>query len=152
MYFPAFRASFQRLASHPAKVLSASFAILLSTFAVVDFNREISESELVGFQKRQSNHLGESLERLHFSAFCESMTFDHITFNRWRCEELYFLYKRAKAKKAELKKDVEFQNKSDGDIENIVASDFYCFGQRMCRRAMIRKLSLDKMVQSYHAR
>jgi hypothetical protein len=137
-------ASIKRLASNPSTVLLGSFGIFLSTFGMVDFNRQISESETTDFQIRPSTHLGESLEQLHSSAFRESMTFDNIRANRLRCKELYFLFKRAELKKAEFKADVEFKDKSDADIESIVASEFYAFGQRMCRRAMIRHFHFIK--------
>ncbi len=73
------------------------------------------------------------------------MTYDNITMNRLRSEELFYLFKRAEKKKAELKNDPEVcKEKTNIEIEALVASEYYSFGQRMCRRAMIRNFHLVK--------
>jgi hypothetical protein len=126
------------LAGHPSVVVFGSFGAFLSTFAYVDYNREVTTAELTGFKRRESNHLGEALEQFHFQAFSEKMTLDDIRADRFRCEELYFLFKTAVKKKDEWVSDPELKGKSETDIENLVAKKLYDMGQRMCRRAMIR--------------
>jgi len=134
------------MVSHPIVVTFSSFGVFLSSIAVVDYNRriEITDEEKAPFKQRESQHLGESLEQLHSKAFLQSMTFNNIKVNRNRCIELFFLHKRAEKKKLELQADPEFQKMSICDYEELVASEFYDFGRRMCRRAMIRNFHFIK--------
>lgn len=130
----------KKLVSHPIVVTLSSFGFFLSGFAFNDYNRnmEITEEEMASFKQRKSKHLGESLEQLHSKAFLQSMTYNNIKVNRNRCVELFFLHHSAEKKKLELKDDPEFKDMPTGECEELVASEFYEFGQRMCRRAMIR--------------
>lgn len=134
----SFRKFATRLVTHPVAVSVSSFGVFLTTFAVIDFNREVNMDEVDSFNQRDSRHLGESLEQLHTRAFENKMTFNNIKVNRSRCAELFFLYKRAELKKKELRNDDEFRELTDTEIEALVAEEFNNFGQRMCRRAMIR--------------
>ena len=70
------------------------------------------------------------------------MTFDDIRANRFECKELYFLFQRAELMKAEIKADVRFKDRSDREIESIVAKESFIFGRNLCRRAMIRNFHL----------
>lgn len=72
------------------------------------------------------------------------MTFDNVKANRYRSAELCFLYKRAERKKEEFQGDEVFREKSDSELEALVASEFQNFAQRMCRRSMIRNGHLIK--------
>lgn len=140
----------KRMVSHPIVVIFSSFGVFLSSFAVVDYNRrmEITDEEKASFKQRESQHLGESLEQLHSKAFLQSMTFNNIKVNRNRCIELFFLHKRAEKKKLEVQEDPEFQNMTIYECEALVASEFYDFGQRMCRRAMIRNFHFIKWFEA----
>jgi hypothetical protein len=134
----------RNLGTHPVPVTIGSFGLFLSVFATVDYNRDMTGADFSNFKKRDSEHLGESLEQLHSRAFCESMTYDNIRVNRFRSEELYFLFLRAENKKGELKKDEEFKSKNDEYLEALVASEYYGFAQRICRRSMIRNMHFVK--------
>lgn len=136
----------KKLVYHPIAVTLSSFGFFLSSFAVVDYNRriEITQEEMASFKQRESQHLGESLEQLHTKAFLETMTYNNIKLNRNRCVELFFLHHRAEKKKLEVKEDPEFKDISSCECEELVASEFCKFGQRMCRRAMIRNVHFIK--------
>jgi hypothetical protein len=137
-------ATARNLGTHPVPVTIGSFGVFLSFFAAVDYNRDMTGVDFSNFKKRDSEHLGESLEQLHSRAFRELMTYDNIRVNRFRSEELYFLFLRAKSKKEELKKDAEFKTKNDEYLEGLVASEYYSFAQRICRRSMIRNMHFVK--------
>ncbi len=137
-------ATARNLATHPVPVTIGSFGVFLSFFAAVDYSRDMTGADFSNFKKRDSEHLGESLEQLHSRAFRESMTYDDIRVNRFRSEELYFLFLQAERKKVELKKDAEFKTKNDEYLEGLVASEYYSFAQRICRRSMIRNMHFVK--------
>ena len=85
-------AAARKVATHPISVTIGSFGVFLSVFAVVDYNRDMTGADFSNFKKRDSVHLGESLEQLHSRAFRESMTYDNIRVDRFRSEELNFLF------------------------------------------------------------
>ena len=84
------------MTSHPVAVTSVCFGLLVSSSAIVDFNRniDVSEEEKLEFKSTESQQLGEALEQLHTKAFFQEMSYDAIKFNRNRSIELFFLYKR----------------------------------------------------------
>lgn len=126
----------RKMVTYPVGVSLGGLGAFLLTFAVVDFNRDVGNT--AKYQKSDSNHLGEALEQLHRSAFRETMTFDNIRANRGRCDELRYLYDSAERKKKEFQNDPEFRNHDEKTVEALVATEFYNFAQKMCRRAMLR--------------
>ena len=136
----------RQIKTQPIAVVLSSFGLFLSCFAVVDYSRNMVINEEVNreFKKRGSKHLGDSLEQLHFEAYLQSITFNNIKVNRYKCIELFVLYKRAEMRKLELKNDDEFQNLTESACEVLAASELNNFGQRMCRRAMIRNFYFIK--------
>ena len=133
----------RKMVTHPFAMSLGSIGLFLGSFASVDYNSEIEE-ECIEITRRESEKLAESLEQLHVEALLERMTFDDMRVNRNRCPELYFLYRSAEKKKLELKQDKEFTGRSDSELEAVVASEFYGFTERMCRRAMIRNFHFIK--------
>lgn len=148
--FSKFKNSFSKMTSHPVAVTSVWFGLLVSSSAIVDFNRniDVSEEEKLEFKPTESEHLGEALEKLHSKAFFQEMSYDAIKFNRNRSIELFFLYKRAVKLKLKLKNDELFHDKPDSQLEEIAAAEYYIFCQNMCRRAMIRNGYLIKWLKA----
>eukprot|EP01038_Epipyxis_sp_PR26KG_P017270 gene17270-23815_t len=138
----------RNLIAHP--IATTTFlgyvGLSLSGFAYMDYNRrmEMTAEEITMFKKRESEHLGESLEQFHLKALNQTMTYATIKVNRNRCVELNFLYRQAEKKKHELQGDEQFNQATEAELEDIIASEFFEFGQRMCRRGMIRNFHLIK--------
>jgi hypothetical protein len=95
--FSKVRNLFSKVTGHPVVVTTSCFGLFISSFAIMDFNRniELSEEERMEFKPIESHHLGEALEQLHTKAFSQEMSYDTIKFFRHRSIELFFLYKRA---------------------------------------------------------
>ena len=112
-------------------------AATISGFAVVDFTREIDIKMCENFNPK-SDHLAESLEQLHYSAFDGKMEYKDIMLNRNKSIELHYLSAVTEKHLAFFKSSPELQTDDIADIKSMVARKNTLFTLRMCRRAMIR--------------
>ena len=90
------------------------------------------------FNQKSSNHLAESLEQLHSSAFDGKIQYKDILLNRNKSIELHYLSAVAEKHFASFKSFPELQTEDIAKIESMVARKNYIFTTRMCRLAMIR--------------
>ena len=113
-------------------------AATISGFAVVDFTREIDIKMCENFNPKSHDHLAESLDQLHYSAFDGKMEYKDIMLNRNKSIELHYLSAVAEKHLAFFKSSPELQTDDIADIKSMVARKNTLFTLRMCRRAMIR--------------
>jgi hypothetical protein len=66
-------------------------AATISGFALIDFTRKIDIKMCENFDPKSSDHLAESLEQLHFSAFDGKIQYKDILLNRNKSIELHYL-------------------------------------------------------------
>lgn len=130
----------KRLVSHPVAVTTGLFGLIISTFAYVDYNRDMKITTDISyeFKAKKSEHLGEALAQLHSKAFSDRLTYDNIKANRYRTVELIFLFKKMEQKAEEFAADPLFAGKDKAEIEALAASEYQVFAQKMFRRSMIR--------------
>ena len=123
-------------------------AATISGFAVVDFTREIDIKMCENFNPKSHDHLAESLEQLHYSAFDGKMKYKDMILNRNKSIELHYLSTVAEKHLAFFKSSPELQTDDIADIKSMVARKNTLFTLRMSRRAMIRNGHVIKWLKA----